>query len=813
MRATAYSLALLMAAASSVDAAPQAKASQNAAKLPEVRIGIVLDGPVPEAGDFCDPFIAEIKDIAEGEFKVSFPADKRLHGRWTTESIAPVLDKLSKDPEVDVILTLGVVASHAAGMQKKWSKLTIGAFVVDPELQALPYKDGTSGVDNFTYTTAPDQVRRDLEIFKEIYPFENLTVILSWGLPLQIEAVQQKRDRIAGLLGLKSVHFIEATKSPQEVLAALDATKTDAVYIAPIEQFDHSQYRQVLDGLKSRKIPSFAYGGRDDVVKGALAGVSSGGNIERTARRVALNLQRVLLGEKTNQLKVIVPRKERLVINMQTAKAIGYYPKWAVLTEAELVSGESKTKVKQITLPQVIQMALQRNLELATKGLNLRVQANEIDIARAKLFPTVELNATGSLIDEDRAATSFGNQGRAQLNVGGTIYQILYSERAYANLSINKYLQSSREYQFDQAELDTILDTSTAYLDVLRAKAFERIRRNNLALTRSNLELAEVRRSIGAAGPSEVYRWQSQLAQDRSAVIKANAQRNAAEIALNRMLNRPLEAKVSIDEEELKDPIAAFGATERIKYLDNPWSFRVYRAFMVKEGLDIAPELKAIDKAIAAQNRGLKSVARGFFLPDFLVQGQLSQVVARDVVESEPPTDPMTQQLLGSIGNQFSQDDTTWSLSLVASYKIFSGTERIYQYDQAQMQLQKQKLERQQIAQLLEQRIRATIHLSGASFANIALSETAAETAQKNLEVVKSAYARGSTSYLNLLDAQNVALTAKQVAANSIYDFLADQMRVERSVARFNFRKSNQENTEWLQRLSNYLNKAKEAQQ
>ncbi len=79
-----------------------------------------------------------------------------------------------------------------------------------------------------------------------------------------------------------------------------------------------------------------------------------------------------------------------------------------------------------------------------------------------------------------------------------------------------------------------------AYLNLLRAQTLERVQKENLELTRSNLELARVRQQIGISGPAEVYRWESQIATARKEVINANAQRNAAEIGVNRVLHQPL---------------------------------------------------------------------------------------------------------------------------------------------------------------------------------------------------------------------------------------------------------------------------------
>ena len=47
------------------------------------------------------------------------------------------------------------------------------------------------------------------------------------------------------------------------------------------------------------------------------------------------------------------------------------------------------------------------------------------------------------------------------------------------------------------------------------AKAFENIQEQNLERTRSNLALARVRETIGAANPAEILRWESEIANNR----------------------------------------------------------------------------------------------------------------------------------------------------------------------------------------------------------------------------------------------------------------------------------------------------------
>ena len=89
---------------------------------------------------------------------------------------------------------------------------------------------------------------------------------------------------------------------------------------------------------------------------------------------------------------------------------------------------------------------------------------------------------------------------------------------------------------------------------MLQTKTIERIQRDNLRLTRSNLEIAQARVDLGAATRDEVFRWESQIATNRKDLIDASALRNQAEIAVNRILNRPIEESFLTEETALDDP-------------------------------------------------------------------------------------------------------------------------------------------------------------------------------------------------------------------------------------------------------------------
>ena len=98
--------------------------------------------------------------------------------------------------------------------------------------------------------------------------------------------------------------------------------------------------------------------------------------------------------------------------------------------------------------------------------------------------------------------------------------------------------------------------------------------------------------------------------------------------------------------------------------------------------------------------------------------------------------------------------------------------------------LEQLRLDYESASDKIEQRIRSAMELARASRMGIGLARESATAAGKNLELVSDAYARGAVSIIDLLDAQNAALNADELATNSVYDHLIDLLEVERAVSR-----------------------------
>jgi outer membrane protein TolC len=429
------------------------------------------------------------------------------------------------------------------------------------------------------------------------------------------------------------------------------------------------------------------------------------------------------------------------------------------------------------------------------QGLEIDQRYEGVKVARGSWLP--QAGADGDfLFNEPAASTSFG-QAERQFTWGISGSQLVYSPGAHADLRFRRDTYWSTEHDYMAARLDTMLEAAEAYLNVLRAKNNERVNRDNLKLTRKNLSLAETRNAIGVAGREEVFRWQTQIAESRSSVIGASALRNQAEIDLNRILNRQLEAPFRVPPPEDVRRVTPGSDPRVVKYLQDAWSFRVFRDFMAKEAILNSPEIRSIDNRTRARDELLKGERRQLGIPDVAIVGGFQHIPYVGGRGSEAPEPIPGVDIIG-------RQTFTWNVGAAASLTLFDGTSNYARIRRVFREIDKLQTDRAVIAQRLEQNVRAALHQAGFSFANINLTQDAAEASARNLELVTDLYQRGAADIIQLVDAQNQALGAALAAANALYDFLIDALRVQRASGAFSLEGSEEVRDDFIERLDAY---------
>ena len=759
-----------------------------------VHVGIVTDGPWMRYTEARETLKKEIMDVTSSQFDVRFPSDLFIQGDWSVTGINNAIDRLLENPEVDLVITLGRLASSEVCKRRNLAKPVIAPMIVDARIQKLPEKNGTSGIKNLVYIDSQKDVVRTIKTFRETMLFDHLTIMESEHVVEGIPEIAIAIEKMMGELDL-TIDIVSVDKSIDDAFSDLSPS-TQAVIVKVLPQISADDFDRLVQGLMERRLPSFSTWGRDEVEQGILASVVQKDTLDHLARMVAVNVLSILEGMDAGSLPVVFKPSEQLTINMATARTLDVYPSLITLTEADLIN-EEKVSGRLLTMEKTIQEAILVNLDLAAADRALAAGEEQVVQARSSLLPQIDLGVQGIVVDQDRAEASLGIVPERSVSGGATLLQSIYVDETWAGYDVEKYLQNSRVEGREALRLDITREAANAYLEVLNTRTRERIQKDNLKLTRANLERARQRVSVGAAGPEEIYRWETEIAGRKRAVLASESLTLDAMNSLNRILNRPLREPFMTQDVNTDDPLFGIIDDRFGNYVNNQRSLNLLRDFLIQEGILVSPELRGLDAQIAAEERTYTSAKRTQWLPDFILTASLKETFNKSGAGSDPIT---------------TTDDTRWSVGAFAKYPLYQGGQVTATKRRSLDQLNQLEIQRRATAERIEERILFAVNLIRTSYPSIQLTSEASIAANKNLELVTASYERGIKSIIDLIDAQNSALTADISAASAVYNFLLDLTDLQRAMGEYNLYTSLETRTAWLDRLDEYFEKMESSQ-
>jgi outer membrane protein len=759
-----------------------------------LHIAIVADGYWERNEEYFDLIKKEVSDVVGKQAQIIFPPDKILEGDWTLPGVQKINNKLLADPDVDFILGMGLMASQDLCTRGDLPKPVIAPIVIDPRGQHIPLQNGTSGVKNLNYLVYPITFERDIELFKEIIPFKKLVNISSKRYR-QVLYPLPGDDHAAQKYGDIDIVYLLLDASAEEVLKNIPKD-ADAVYLGPNLHLPPSEFKKLVEGFIERQLPSFSFLGESEVRQGIMATANSD-VFQRLIRRTALNIQRIIQGAEPGTISVAFSPGKKLFINLHTAYAVKVTPNWSVLLEAEMVQVDTTSVfAEQVNLASVIQRTLTANLDIQAKLREVAADAKNVALARSNLLPKLDFLSTGLKIDEDRAHASYQPEqsGTGELN----LTQVIFSEPAIANLSIQSSIHKSKQNELELTRLENVVAGASTYLNYLRAQKIYFILLDNLKITRSNLELAQIRQTTGVAGPEEPLRWEVEIANMRKTVMGLHSQMNQVRYLLNFILNFQLNQGLNVSDVSITDPTMFISNGNIQDYLENPIGFDLLTEYLVKTGSDRSFELQQLDALIAAQERALTSNRNLLFMPtiaafasysdNFYKKGQQTPFALTTIPQPPEGLDPRVPLYLGQLLSAASPklpDRKSWSVGAQLSFNLFNGFSKWATERKTNQQLEQLRIRRKEVTAQVALRIRSEMQNAKSSYFAIQQTKLQQEAARKMLDLTTDAYSRGAVSILNLLDAQNAALQTNLMAANALYDFLIQYVQLQRSLGKF----------------------------
>ena len=748
-----------------------------------ITVGIVLDESSRWMDDAVAALRTELSELGGEEFSFDISRSNVRVSSGERSDIESNLRALLNNADVDLVIALGPVGSDVVLALPK-PKPVIAAAVIAAKEQGFPATEqGTSGVENLHYLGANIDLVLALERFEEGTQAKRIAIVVdktTW------EGVPTISRSLEGLAKAKSPTYSIATidYAGTASLEAVLPAGTDAVFMLPQLGRTATQRAQQVNEAMTLGLQVLSTSGSADAEAGFLYSIALIPSAAQLAKRLALDVRDIALGRDPGQLLVALTPRARLTVNLATARTINANVPFDVLFEASAI-GALTESAQKLSLSDVIAEALQNNLDLAVAQEDVLSAYEDTKLSRSSLLPQLSAGVDWEAFDDDLALIpEFVPSETTTASV--SLSQSIYSETNVSNYRSTRYLQDAEEAGFQATQLDVIEAASNAYLNVLIAKTELEIQRDNIRLTRANLERAQFRYRVGSANRSEVFRFETVLASDLQAVAAAQAGLQQARFALNEVLQRPISSELGVSDTTVDRP-KIFGDARRGTYLSGPNNERRFADFLSGEAKANSPELAELAAQIASQDRLLLAAKRQRYVPTIDLVASVEEVIDND-------------------GASMPRDyDDDWQVAVELSLPLYQGDAIAARKRQARVQLRRLGLQRDQTKLRLETESRNAVAAASASRLSIGFAQQSEKAARNTLSLVTDSYTRGRSNYIDLIDAQSSYLTERLAAANATYEYLLDLIALQRAIGFFDYAASEQTRDAWFDRLQTFV--------
>ena len=760
---------------------------------PTISLGILTDFDTKDSISVYinNQIVNEIKKVIGMDYVVLSDSSMIRTCRWNSDVAKKEHALLSQT--ADLIVLIGPHSLQGSLKNQPFAKKNIALGVFSNVLQAIPATPkGTSGIKNFSYIASSSHIMAELKQFKKEVDFEHLGIIIDskTSSTLNKQVLGQYLSNMRDSLNVKiTTHYFDSEQLNSS-LAELPRT-IDAVFAGIPYEWNAQTADTVFKELIKRQIPSLVMND-NYLYTGALMSYSKNTSLAFITKRLAIMLGDALDGDSLAHMSIYVNKKKETSINLQTAKAIQYSPQFKTLFTANIIQPSVDDKIPQFSIQSLIKKALEENLDISVAKKDISISENDIAQARSQFLPNLDANANGILIDKNRPNPLVG-QAEQTVTVGGKLTQLIYSESTIAKISIQKHLLKAQKYATDQEILAQLLSVFNAYFSVLQAKTFLAIQIENFIATKQNLELAKKRNSIGTTNQSDVYRWQSELANGKQQIIEANTQLYALKYQLNTLLNNSLPEEFDITDATVQDESFAFFSNSDLeKAIDTPTSLAKLTSFLSQEAVNHYPAKNQLLANIDALERQQVMNKRLYYTPVVALQGQVNQNLYRGGAGSTPLP-------------QFDFINQTWDLGLSVSYPIFQGNRRKLNLSRNQVALEQLNDQSTNLSQNITLQVKISTLNILTSKTNIENSKIAQDNADKNFLLVQQNYQLGTINITQLIDAQKNLFAVKQAYSVAVYDYLLNFIKLENNLGFYSMLATEEEKVNFRNRYLTFI--------
>ncbi len=428
---------------------------------------------------------------------------------------------------------------------------------------------------------------------------------------------------------------------------------------------------------------------------------------------------------------------------------------WIMLTPALIAAQQT------LPLDQAIRMALLQNPSMSSAEATASAAAASRWADWGALLPSVSVS--GSVNRTNFTTTTFQNPDGTttvldeaiddvnKSNAAGLRFGLQLSADRFANLGSGGARKEAADYRLAATSIDVIRQVKVVYFDALKAQALVGVARRQAAARQQDFDITQDRYRIAAASRSDLLGAEIDL---RNAELRAMDAEDALAAAVRQLWSTLGQDAAAVDSEKLVllDP-------ER-----PPDAASLNVDALVASARAANPDLRALvaDERVAAS--GVWS-ARASYLPNLnfdLNFGRSRQV--------SPDESLFT----------FSPANTSRSVSISASWALFSGFQRKQRNAEATSQLIQARANLKAERLKLEREVHDLVDRLQRRSRRLDVLERNADLAAERLDLAREQYRLGSITYFNLQQAIESLDQAELDVLDERYELLKDWAELER---------------------------------
>jgi outer membrane protein TolC len=402
------------------------------------------------------------------------------------------------------------------------------------------------------------------------------------------------------------------------------------------------------------------------------------------------------------------------------------------------------------TLPDAIAFALQNNPRLRSARATIGRAQGQTQVAFAPFLPQIDILGQSGVVSSTLAPGTSGATGFILANGDGT--------RSYAETEValqwtlydfgrtgGRYRQAVAreritELQFARADQTVEFDVSTAYLDILLARASRRVQEDAVRRAQAILDDSVARRQGGVVLKEDVLRAEVQLSESREALVVAQQGEYDAMARLNYAMGRntgcPLQVIDVNTEPAMPCPLAD----------------------LLEQAAAQRPEVSLARQTVAAAQEG-REVARAEYLPRIFVRASAGRTDGQNVI-------------------------TGWQegAGLHVEAPLYAGGRRRGELRSAESEIEAAVADAQGILDAISLQVNLAYRSVVATRERIDLTRTAVVQAEENLRLVRVRYRNGNATPTDIVDSETALTRSQQRFYSANYTYLAALARMDYAV-------------------------------